>query len=147
MIERSLQISDSWLTDGAFHKYLMPEQQPYVVPPESIEAYRVRVLFHCEELKHETNPTVRANIALYLAEAAADIQALLQQLEQSYPANSMTEKMTMATAVVEQIESNPSLKQKAVNALVAGGTKVLEAAIDHPVAAFIVGAIEEWQGS
>ncbi|NET48264.1 MAG: hypothetical protein F6K09_05970 [Merismopedia sp. SIO2A8] len=48
-------------------------EHPYVVPPESIEAYRVRVLFHCEELKHETNPTVRANIALYLAEAAATL--------------------------------------------------------------------------
>ncbi|MEM7772334.1 MAG: hypothetical protein AAGA75_01200 [Cyanobacteria bacterium P01_E01_bin.6] len=49
----------------------MPESMPYIVSPESIEAYRVRVLFHCEELKRETDPTVRANIALYLAEAAA----------------------------------------------------------------------------
>jgi hypothetical protein len=55
--------------------------------------------------------------------AAAEIQALLKQLEQSYAADSMTGKMQMATAAVEKIEKNPSLKQKAVNALVAGGTK------------------------
>lgn len=82
-----------------------------------------------------------------LVEAAAEIQALLQQLEQNYSADSMTQKMKMATAAVETIEKNPSLKQKAVNALVAGGTKALEAAIDHPVAAFVVGAIEEWKGT
>ena len=51
----------------------MSESMSYIVPPESIEAYRVRVLFHCEELKRETDPTVRANIALYLAEAATTL--------------------------------------------------------------------------
>lgn len=81
-----------------------------------------------------------------LAEAAAEIQALLKQLETSYPADSATAKMVMATEAVKQIEANPTFKQKAVAALVAGGTKALEAAIDHPAAAFVVGAIEEWKG-
>ncbi len=54
----------------------MPEQKRYAVDPESIGAYRIRVLFHCEELQRETNPTMRATIALYLAEAATSLARL-----------------------------------------------------------------------
>jgi hypothetical protein len=54
----------------------MSEARSYIVEPESIEAYRVRVLFHCEELQRETNPSVRATIALYLAEAATTLARL-----------------------------------------------------------------------
>ncbi|MEM9090459.1 MAG: pentapeptide repeat-containing protein [Cyanobacteria bacterium P01_F01_bin.53] len=82
-----------------------------------------------------------------LAEAAAEIQALLKQLEQTSPAETMTQKMTLATQAIAQIESNPTFKQRAVAALTAGGIKAFEAAIDHPVAAFVVGAIEEWKKS
>jgi hypothetical protein len=45
----------------------MPNQPNYVLEPESPEAYRIRVMFHCEELNRETNPEHRATIALYLA--------------------------------------------------------------------------------
>jgi hypothetical protein len=54
----------------------MSETKRYAVDPESIEAYRVRVLFHCEELQRETNPMMRATIALYLAEAATTLARL-----------------------------------------------------------------------
>lgn len=80
-----------------------------------------------------------------LAEAAAEIQDLLKQLEQTAPAETMAEKMTLATQAITQIEANPTFKQRAVAALTAGGIKAFESAIDHPVAAFVVGAIEEWQ--
>ncbi|WP_407659144.1 pentapeptide repeat-containing protein [Leptothoe kymatousa] len=80
-----------------------------------------------------------------LAEAAAEIQALLQQLEQTAPAETTTQKMTLATQAIGQIEANPTFKQRTVAALTAGGIKAFEAAIDHPVAAFVVGAIEEWK--
>ncbi|MEM9136500.1 MAG: pentapeptide repeat-containing protein [Cyanobacteria bacterium P01_F01_bin.42] len=82
-----------------------------------------------------------------LTEAAAEIQALLKQLEQTAPAETMTQKMTLATQAIAQIESNPTFKQRTVAALTAGGIKAFEAAIDHPVAAFVVGAIEEWKKS
>ncbi|MFG6097330.1 pentapeptide repeat-containing protein [Leptothoe sp. ISB3NOV94-8A] len=82
-----------------------------------------------------------------LAEAAAEIQALLKQLEQTAPAETMTEKMTLATQAIAQIEANPTFKQRAVAALTAGGMKAFESAIDHPVAAFVVGAIDEWKKS
>ena len=80
-----------------------------------------------------------------LAEAAAEIQALLKQLEETAPAESMSEKMALATTAIAQIETNPTLKQRAVAALAAGGMKAFEKTIDHPVAAFVVGAIEEWK--
>jgi hypothetical protein len=54
----------------------MSELQSYTVEPESIQAYRIRVLFHCEELQQEKNPASRAMIALYLAEAAATLARL-----------------------------------------------------------------------
>jgi hypothetical protein len=54
----------------------MSETKRYAVDPESIEAYRIRVLFHCEELQREINPSIRATIALYLAEAATTLARL-----------------------------------------------------------------------
>ena len=54
----------------------MTETKRYAVDPESIEAYRIRVLFHCEELQREKNPSIRATIALYLAEAATTLARL-----------------------------------------------------------------------
>ena len=80
-----------------------------------------------------------------LAEAAAEIQALLKQLAQTEPTESTSAKMIVAAKAVEQIESNPSFKQKVVTALTAGSLKSFEAAIDHPLAAFVVGAIEGWK--
>ncbi|NEQ52015.1 MAG: pentapeptide repeat-containing protein [Leptolyngbya sp. SIO3F4] len=88
-----------------------------------------------------------ATETLSLAEAAAEIQDLLKQLEQTAPAETMTEKMTLATQAIAQIEANSTFKQRAVAALTAGGMKAFESAIDHPVAAFVVGAIEEWKKS
>ncbi len=54
----------------------MTESSQYVLAPESVEAYRIRVLFHCEELQRESNPEHRATIALYLAEAASTLARL-----------------------------------------------------------------------
>lgn len=54
----------------------MAEPKRYALEPESIEAYRIRVLFHCEELQREMQPEQRAAIALYLAEAATTLARL-----------------------------------------------------------------------
>lgn len=43
---------------------------------------------------------------------------------------------------IAQIESNPALKKRAVAALPTGGLKAFEAAIEHPIAAFVVGAMD-----
>jgi hypothetical protein len=80
-----------------------------------------------------------------LSEAAAEIQHILQQLEPSYPTDTTAEKMKLAAEVIERVESNFTLKQRAIAAFKKGGTKAFEKAINHPVASFLVGAIEGWQ--
>ncbi len=60
----------------------MSEPQRYALSHHLIEAYRIRVLFHCEELQRETNPALRATIALYLAEAATTLARLEAEASQ-----------------------------------------------------------------
>ena len=77
-----------------------------------------------------------------LAEAAAEIQSLLKQLEQSYPTDTTTEQMVVAAKAIEHIESDPTWKQKAIAAFKLGSLNIIET---HPVGTFIVGAIKGWQ--
>ena len=76
-----------------------------------------------------------------LAEAADEIQALIQQLQQTYPTKTTTEQMVVAAKAIEQIESNPTWKQKAIAAFKQGSLKAIET---NPIGAFIVGAIKGW---
>jgi len=77
-----------------------------------------------------------------LAEAAAEIQALIKRLEQDNPTKTTTEQMVVATKAIEQIESNPNWKQKAITAFKQGSLKAIDT---HPIGAFIVGAIKGWK--
>lgn len=80
-----------------------------------------------------------------LVQAAGEIQALLKQLETSYPSDIPARDMVVATEVVKHLESNPTMKQKVINAVTEGGLAAFEKAIDNPAGAFIVGAIKGWQ--
>ena len=52
--------------------------------------------------------------------------------------------MAVATKAIQQIESNPDLKQKVINAAKEGGLAGFEKAIDNPIGALITGAIKGW---
>ncbi|RCJ16162.1 hypothetical protein A6S26_33865 [Nostoc sp. ATCC 43529] len=80
-----------------------------------------------------------------LAQAAAEIQLLLKQLEQTYPTTTTSQQMVVAAEAINQIESNPTLKKRVINAVKEGGLAAFEKAIDNPAGAFIVGAIKGWQ--
>jgi aspartokinase len=80
-----------------------------------------------------------------LAEAAADIQDLLEQLSKTYPADTTTGKMKLATEVIDRIESNPTFMERILSALKAGGISALEQALNHPTASFVIDALEDWQ--
>ncbi|MHC5614957.1 MAG: pentapeptide repeat-containing protein [Nostoc sp.] len=80
-----------------------------------------------------------------LAQAAAEIQLLLKQLEQTYPTTSTSQQMVVAAEAVNRIESNPLLKERVINAAKEGGLAAFEKAIDNPAGAFIVNAIKGWQ--
>lgn len=77
-----------------------------------------------------------------LAEAAAEIQQLLEQLSQTYPTQTTAEKMAVVTEAAEQIERNPRLKARVINALKAGGTEAFKEAVDHPLVNILMTTIE-----
>jgi hypothetical protein len=54
----------------------MSEPTPYAADASSIQAYRLRVWSYCEDLLRETDPLIRANTALYLAEVATTLARL-----------------------------------------------------------------------
>ncbi|NEQ17217.1 MAG: hypothetical protein F6K44_27135, partial [Moorea sp. SIO3E2] len=91
--------------------------------------------------KQNNNPEQKQN----LAEAAAEIQQLLETLDKTYPTDTTTGKMKVAAAAVEQIETNPGLSKRVLSALKAGGVSAVEQLLNHPAASFVIGALEDWQ--
>lgn len=83
-----------------------------------------------------------------LAQAAAGIEQLLQQLTQTYPSTTTKEKMVVATEAIDRIETNPDWKQRIVNAAKKGGLAAMEKGIqkvtDNIIAATITGVIKGW---
>ncbi|NEO74963.1 pentapeptide repeat-containing protein [Moorena sp. SIO4G3] len=79
-----------------------------------------------------------------LAEAAAEIQQLLNQLSQTNSASTEIEKLTVVARAAEEIKNKPILKAKVVNALKAGGVEAFKEAIDHPLVNILMATIEGW---
>ena len=80
-----------------------------------------------------------------LVKAASEIEMLLKKLEKSYPINSTSGKMAVATEAVNYIESYPELKKLILNSLKLNGSSALRKSLNHPVSDFIVAALEDWQ--
>ena len=80
-----------------------------------------------------------------LIEAASEIQALLKQLETSYPSDTPARDKVMAMKVVEHLESNPTMKQKVISGVIEGSLAAFEKAIDNPAGAFITEFIKSWK--
>ncbi|MEA5574413.1 hypothetical protein [Calothrix sp. UHCC 0171] len=80
-----------------------------------------------------------------LAEAATEIQQIIEQLEKSYPAETTAGKMTLATETIKYIENNHTLSKRILNALKTGSVKAFEQFLSHPAASFVIGALEDWQ--
>jgi len=79
-----------------------------------------------------------------LTEVATEVKQLLQNLEQVYPMGTTPEKMLFAAEAMRQIDSNPKMHQRLVNALKAGGIEALKQLLNnHPVANFLIGALKE----
>ncbi|MGK7942269.1 MAG: pentapeptide repeat-containing protein [Crocosphaera sp.] len=90
--------------------------------------------------------TIVNNPQRNLAEAAAEIQQLLEQLESTYQSdysvNSTLGKMLLASKAIQEIENDKSWKERAIKAVQQGS---LEALISHPVGGFIASAIQDWK--
>ncbi|MDJ0902581.1 MAG: pentapeptide repeat-containing protein [Xenococcus sp. MO_188.B8] len=90
---------------------------------------------------YHNNPEQKQN----LAQAAVEIQQLLENLSETYPTSTNKEKMVVIGEVVDQIENNPTLKAKVINALKVGGTEAFKEAVNHPLVNILVATIEGWQ--
>lgn len=102
--------------------------------------------------ENKGNVTVNQNNYTYqekqkLAEAAAEIQQLLEQLSKSYSTDTTVGKMAIATETIKRIESNPTLMHKVLSALKAGSVQAIAQALNNPAASFVIGALEDWQKS
>nr|WP_290221322.1 pentapeptide repeat-containing protein [Trichocoleus desertorum] len=75
-----------------------------------------------------------------LAEAAAEIQQLLDQLAQM----DQTSTEVVAEAIHQEIKRNPTLKARLVSALKAGGLEALKAIFDHPLFSIPAETVKGW---
>ncbi|MEH1870179.1 CHAT domain-containing protein [Nostoc sp.] len=80
-----------------------------------------------------------------LAEAAAEIQKLLEQLAQSYPTDTTLGKMQIAAETIKAIENNSMIGELVISALKTNGIQALEQLLNHPAASFVISALEDWQ--
>jgi hypothetical protein len=77
-----------------------------------------------------------------LAEAAAEIRQLLEQLSTDYPNNTPTEKMHLSVQVLKEIEKKPELSSMVIQMLKSVGSEALAEAIDHPSAKVAIAALK-----
>lgn len=79
---------------------------------------------------------------------ALEIQQLIKQLEQSHLVNTKEEQRIVAEEAIKRIESDPTWKQRVINAAKEGGLaaleKTLEKTLDNPIGALITAAIKGW---
>jgi hypothetical protein len=80
-----------------------------------------------------------------LADAAAEIQLLLVQLEKSYSTDTTKGKMVLAAEAIARIEEDKSWKARVISALKAGGVSAFEQFLSHPAASFVISALDDWQ--
>lgn len=80
-----------------------------------------------------------------LAESAAEIQQLLEQLEKSYPAETTAGKIVLAEETIKYIENNPTLSKQVLSVLKIVGVTAFEQFLSHPAASFVIAVLEDWQ--
>ncbi len=76
-----------------------------------------------------------------LAEAAKEIQDVLDQLSKTHPPKTESDKEAVATEAAEEIKQNPQLKSRVIKALQTGGKIALTEAINSPLASLVIAAV------
>lgn len=100
--------------------------------PSTEETYRSKLLLRTEQKQS-------------LVETAAEIQNLLQQLQEEYPTNTPVEKGFVVTEALKQIESNPTFQARLIAAIKAGGIESLKELVDNRLINIFVASLEGWQ--
>ncbi len=73
------------------------------------------------------------------------LHSLHSNAEKSYPTETTTGKMALATETIKCIENNPTLNKRIFSALKTGSVKAFEQFLSHPAASFVIGALEDWE--
>ena len=82
-----------------------------------------------------------------LAEAAKEIQQLLQQLSKPDYSATPTENAIIVGEVMQEIEKYPSLKSRIIEALKQGGKEAFKELIDHPAVNVLMASIDSWNNA
>ena len=77
-----------------------------------------------------------------LAEAAAEIQQLLKQLEKTNPTATEIEKVNYVSASIA-----PTKRKRIMSALKAGGQAAIEEFLDNPYLNVVIAVIEDWKAT
>ena len=85
---------------------------------------------------------VQINNSQNLTQAATEIKQLLDQLSQKYPSDTPAGKAIVGAKVVEEIEKNPTLRQRVLNAMKEASASALEKLIEHPAASIVVAGVK-----
>jgi hypothetical protein len=96
------------------------------------------------QLQDNASQTQQTEQHQSLAEAAQEIQALLDQLSQTYPTATPEQ---LAQSALTQIHSNSTLTQRILEALEAGTLAAISQFLNHPAAAFVIEATQTWNDS
>ncbi|MEM9510401.1 MAG: hypothetical protein AAGA16_22410, partial [Cyanobacteria bacterium P01_E01_bin.35] len=92
-----------------------------------------------DQISHEIS-----NHNQIVVETVAEIQKLLNQSSEAHPVETTQEKMVIAAEVIDEIENNPSLKQRVTSAIKSGGIAALSSTLAHPAAGITVAALAGW---
>lgn len=77
-----------------------------------------------------------------LAQAAREIKALLDQFSQDYDSSTPAGQAQIGAKVIEEMEKDPTLKARIVNALKEGGTTLIVEAVEHPAVKPVVAMVK-----
>ena len=55
--------------------------------------------------------------------------------------------MAIATEIISQLDTNPTLAARILSALKAGSVSALTQFLNHPAASFTIAALEDWQNT
>lgn len=99
------------------------------------------------EMRDNSSYIENFSMSQNVIDSALEIQKLLENLDNSYDRNTVTGRMTIVTKAIETIDRDKALTQRILSALKTGGSSALGTLINHPVASFLISALEDWQKS
>lgn len=146
---------DGVICDYVYLRHNQQERRPHkgnFAPGEFTKLFKQSLTITQESVPIETNVVavtrIEDEIDNYasepsLAEVAAEIHQLLEQLEQAYPTHTPIEKLLAVTGALRIIETNPLVKDRIMDALKSSGTEVLQQLINHPLSKILLAALED----